>query len=452
MYTQSTSTIERDSHILHPMTAPALSAQIEPLVISRGDGVYVYDNKGKRYLDSQGGLWCVNVGHNRKEMNEAIRAQLDKIAYYTSFVDFTNEPAMDLSRKLIEMLQPEKMSKVMFSSGGSDANETALKLARQYWRLQGQPERTKFISLKNGYHGTHFGTASVTGTEVHQFVYEPLLAGCIRIDSPWLYRNPWTTSPDELGKIVAGILDREIRHHGPHTIAAFIAEPIQGAGGVIVPPANFWPLVRDVCDRYGVLLIADEVVTGFGRSGNLFGSRGWGVAADIMTFAKGLTSGYIPLGATVLNERIASAWNDLSPQSFIMHGYTYSGHPVACAAGLAALDIVERENLPENASSVGQYCLEQLQSLTEHYPSVGEVRGKGLMIAIDLVSNKKSRESIDPFNPLPRQLALSAQKAGVIIRNVGPKIIISPPLIFQRSHVDELVGALHSAFDEVDRR
>lgn len=442
---------QQDAHILHPMTAPALSAQQTPMVISRGEGVYVFDSQGNRYLDSQGGLWCVNVGHNRREMNQAIQVQLEKIAYYTSFVDFTNEPAMELSQKLINMLQPENMSKVMFSSGGSDANETALKLARQYWRLQGQPERTKFFSLKNAYHGVHFGTTSVTGTEVHQYAYEPLLAGCYRIDSPWLYRNPWTADPQELGAIVAAMLEREILHHGPHTIAAFIAEPVQGAGGVIVPPANFWPLVREVCNKYDVLLIADEVVTGFGRSGNMFGARGWGVAPDIMTFAKGLTSGYIPLGATVLNERVASAWNTLSPQSFIMHGYTYSGHPVACAAGIAALTLVEQENLPANAAAVGEYCLQQLQPFAEQYPSVGEVRGKGLMLAIDLVEDKNSRLSIAPTSPLPKKIAIAAQRAGVIVRNVGPKIIISPPLIFETSHVDELVDALHAAFDEVDR-
>lgn len=443
--------LKKDSYILHPMTAPALSAQNSPMVISRGEGVYVYDDSGRRYLDSQAGLWCVNVGHNRQEVNEAIKAQLEKIAYYTSFVDFTNEPAMALSEKLMAMLIPERMSKVMFSSGGSDANETALKLARQYWKLQGQPERSKFFSLKNSYHGVHIGTSSITGTEVHQYPYEPLLPGCYRIDSPWLYRNPWTSDPEELGTIVANMLDREIRHQGPHTVAAFIAEPVQGAGGVIVPPDNFWPLVREVCDRYDILLIADEVVTGFGRTGCLFGSRGWGVAPDIMTFAKGITSGYVPLGATVLNERVAAAWNELSPGSFIMHGYTYTGHPLACAAAIAALDIVERDNLTENAARVGDYCLEKLQVFAQQYPSVGEVRGKGLMFAIDLVSDKRTRASVDPMSPLPKQLAMATQSAGVIVRNVGPKIIISPPLIFQPSHVDELIGALHQAFDEVDR-
>lgn len=451
MTTTSATATGWQSPLLHPMTAPALSAQQKPMIIARGEGVYVFDDKGNRYLDSQAGLWCVNVGHNRAEMNQAIQNQLEKIAYYTSFVDFGNEPALALAQKLIDMLTPERMAKVMFSSGGSDANETALKLARQYWRLQGQSEKTKFFSLKNGYHGVHFGTTSVTGTEVHQYAYEPLMSGCFRIDSPWLYRNPWTRDPLELGAIVAAMLEREIQHQGPHTVAAFIAEPVQGAGGVIVPPENFWPLIRQVCDKYDVLMIADEVVTGFGRTGNMFGSRGWGVAPDIMCFAKGLTSGYIPLGATVLNDRVASAWNTLSPQSFIMHGYTYSGHPVACAAGMAALALVEQEDLATNAAQVGQYCLQQLQSLVEQYPSVGEVRGKGLMIAIDLVADKNTRQSVDPMSPLPKQIAMAAQRQGVIVRNVGPKIILSPPLTFEHSHVDTLVAALHCAFDEVDR-
>ena len=295
------------------------------------------------------------------------------------------------------------------------------------------------------------GAVSLTGIDVNRRAYEPLLPGVTHIDAPWLYRNPWTEDPEELGQIVANQLDREIQHQGPDTVSAFVAEPIQGAGGVIVPPANFWPLVREVCDKHGVLLIADEVVTGFGRSGSMFGARGWGVKPDIMSLAKGISSGYIPLGATVVNERIADAWKVDGPEGIVMHGYTYSGHPVACAAALANLEIVEKEDLPGNAKAVGAYCLEQLLPFAEKYPSVGEVRGKGLMMAIDLVKDKKTRESVDPASGFSKQLSDVAEREGVIVRAVGPKIIISPPLVFSRENVDELVAALHVAFGEVDK-
>lgn len=437
--------------MLHPMTAPFMTSAQKPMIIERGDGVYVYDIDGNKYLDSQGGLWCVNVGYNRPEMIKAVSEQVATLPYYQTFTEFSNPRAIELSAKLISMLEPEGAKKVMFTSGGSDSVETALKLSRQYWKLKGQPEKSKFISLKNAYHGVHMAGTSVTDTGVHKRAFEPVLPNCFQVDSPFTYRNPWTEDPEELGAICAGILAREIESQGPDMVAAFIAEPVQGAGGVIVPPANFWPLVREVCDRYDVLLIADEVVTGFGRTGNMFGTRGWGVKADIMCFAKGLSSAYVPLGATVLNEKVASAFDMESPQAMIMHGFTYSGHPVGCAAGLASLDIIERENLPANAAQVGQYLMDQLKHFEDTYPSVGEVRGKGLMLALDLVVDKKTRQSVDPLGGFSKRLANVAEKKGVLVRAVGPKLIISPPLVFTRAHVDELVAALTCAFDEVDR-
>mgnify|MGYP002713184079 CR=1 FL=1 len=437
--------------MLHPMTAPYMTEARKPMIIARGDGVYVYDIDGNKYLDSQGGLWCVNVGYNRPEMIKAVSEQVATLPYYQTFTDFSNPPAIELSAKIISMLEPENMRKLMFTSGGSDSTESALKLSRQYWKLKGQPEKSKFISLRNAYHGVHMAGTSVTDTGVHKRAFEPVLPGCYQVDSPFLYRNPWSQDPEELGAICAGILEREIQSQGPDMVAAFIAEPVQGAGGVIVPPANYWPLIREVCDRYDVLLIADEVVTGFGRTGNMFGSRGWGVKADIMCFAKGLSSAYVPLGATVLNEKVASAFDLSSPEAMIMHGFTYSGHPVACAAGIASLGIVEREALPENAATVGAYLMEQLKPFEERYKSVGDVRGKGLMLALDLVVDKKTRQSVDPFSGFSNKLAAVAEREGVLVRAVGPKLIISPPLIFTKENVDELVAALVKAFDEVDK-
>ena len=310
-------------HILHPMLPQGILPSNPPVIIDRAEGVYVIDAAGKKYIDCQGGLWCVNAGHGRKEIRDAIVAQLDKLQYYTLFPGSTNTPAIELSAKLIEMTEPEGMKKVFYGLGGSDATESAFKIARHYWKIEGQLDRTKIISLRNGYHGLHFGGTAAAGANAWKRNYEPAVPGFIQVESPFLYRNPFTDDPEELSKICLAILEREIEHQVPDTIAALIAEPVQGAGGVIVPPASYWPGLRRICDKYGILLIADEVITGFGRSGALFGSRGWGVKPDMMCLAKGLTSGYVPMGATLVNARIADAFdrND-TPFNVFMHGYT----------------------------------------------------------------------------------------------------------------------------------
>lgn len=434
------------------MVHPHVVKSREPVHIVSADGVYLKDDHGNQLLDAIAGLWCVNVGHNRPEVKAAITRQLDELQYFQLFNGSSHPRVVELAELVREIGEPDGVRRVFFSSGGSDANETAMKIARQYHRLTGQPERTKFISLKQGYHGTHFGTSSISGGNEYRRNYEPLLQGCFQIDSPWTYRNTLSDDPTELGKLCAAQLEREIQYQMPDTVAAFIAEPVQGAGGVIVPPANYWPLIREVCDRHGVLLIADEVVTGFGRSGSMFGSRGWGVKADIMSLAKGLSSGYVPLGATTINDRINDAFE--SNRDFtgaIMHGYTYSGHPLACAAGIAALNIVRDENLPANAATQGAYLLECLKPFESRFKSVGEVRGKGLMIALDLVTNKETRESIDPSGPFAYDLAAVARREGVLVRPVGSKIILSPPLVVTQSHCDQLVAALDVAFSEVDK-
>ena len=290
----------------------------------------------------------------------------------------------------------------------------------------------------------------MNGNTVFRRNYEPNLPGCFHVETPWLYRNPFTQDPEALGRICAEMLEREIQFQSPDTVAAFIAEPIQGAGGVIVPPANYWPLVREVCDRYGVLLIADEVVTGFGRSGSMFGSRGWGVRPDIMCLAKGISSGYVPLGATVVNARIEDAFAaNADFGGAIMHGYTYAGHPVACAAAIASLDIVVKEDLPANAAKQGAYLLEALKPFAERFAAVGEVRGKGLMLALDLVANKDTREPIDPLSGYANAVAEVARENGVLVRPVGTKIILSPPLVIQREQLDRIVDALAAGFEAV---
>ncbi|NHO85787.1 aminotransferase class III-fold pyridoxal phosphate-dependent enzyme [Pseudoteredinibacter isoporae] len=430
------------------MSMPAFDNE-QPLFVERSEGVHVYDNTGKQYLDGLGGLWCVNVGHSHPKMVATIQEQAAKLAYYNTFGDVSNRPSVELAEKITGMLKPEGMSKVFFTSGGSDSVETALKLARHHWRLKGQSDKTQFISLKNAYHGVHFGGTSLNGMQNFKQNYGPLLPGCSQVDGPFPYRNPWTNDLEELGQICADILERKILHDGANNIAAFIAEPIQGAGGVIVPPANYWPLVREICDKYDILLIADEVVTGFGRSGSLFGVRGWGVAADIQCFAKGISSGYIPLGATVINDKVAEPFLEAAPNAFVAHGYTYSGHPLACAVGLTSLNIVEEENLVENAGIVGDYLLQQLQPLVERHEHIGEARGKGLMAALDLVTDKQSKTPVDPASGYSDKVSAICQENGVLIRSVGPKIILSPPLTFTKENVDTMVNTMDLAFSQV---
>ncbi|HVO47974.1 MAG TPA: aminotransferase class III-fold pyridoxal phosphate-dependent enzyme [Steroidobacteraceae bacterium] len=438
------------SYFWHPMQHPRQDRA--PLRIVRADGCYVQDDRGRQLVDGSAGLWNVNVGHNRPEVKAAIAAQLDELEFFQLFNGIGHPRAEELSRVLHEMLAPEGMERFVYSSGGSDAVESALKLARQYWKLQGQADRTKFISLRHGYHGTHFGGASVTGNPVFHRHYEPLLPGCFHVETPWLYRNPFTTDPLELGRICAELLEREIIAQGPDTVAAFIAEPVLGAGGVIVPPANYWPLIRAVCDRHGVLLIADEVITGFGRSGALFGCRGWGVKPDILCLAKGISSGYIPLGATALGKPIADAFEqNTTSAGAVMHGYTYAGHPVACAAAIASLRIVREEDLPANAALQGKALLELLKPFEDRFEAVGEVRGKGLMIALDLVKDRNTREPLDPRAGYAALVASLTREEGAIVRAVGSMIILSPPLVFRELHVEALANALDRAFRKAPR-
>ncbi|WAB92983.1 aminotransferase class III-fold pyridoxal phosphate-dependent enzyme [Pseudomonas citronellolis] len=434
-------------HIMHPMQDPKALQDNPPVIIESGDDVFITDVDGRRFIDCQGGLWCVNAGYGRKEIVEAVSRQMEKLAYYSLFPGSTNAPSIELSQKLIEITAEEGMAKASFGLGGSDAVESALKIARQYWKLEGQPEKYKFISLYNGYHGLNFGGMSACGGIAWRSSYEPLMPGFFQVEGPHLYRNPFTDDPQELVEICAQLMERQIELQGPHTVAAIIAEPIQGAGGVIVPPASYWPRLRQIADKYNLLLIADEVITGLGRSGSLFGSRGWGVKPDIMCLAKGISSGYVPLSATLVNARVAKAWEkDAGFTSVYMHGYTYSGHPVSCAAGLAAIDLVLKENLTENARVVGDYFLDKLLELKSKHRAIGDVRGKGLMIAIELVKDRASKEPFGPEDTFPPAISETCVNNGVMIRTIVNKLIISPPLTFTREHVDEVVRVLDLAF------
>jgi putrescine aminotransferase len=437
---------ENARHLLHPMTHPGTVREAPPDIIVRGDGSWIWDVDGHRLIDGVGGLWCANLGFGRREIRDAIVAQLDELPFYNTFRGANHPRAIELSQRLVNVMEPDGVGAVHFSSGGSDAVDSALKLARQYWKVLGQRDRTKFISLRQGYHGVHFGGASVNGNTPFRRAYEPLLPGCFHVDTPWLYRNPYTQDPEQLGKICAELLEREIVFQSPDTVAAFIAEPVQGAGGVIVPPPNYWPLVREICDRHGVLLIADEVVTGFGRTGHMFGTRLWGVKADLWCLAKGISSGYVPLGATAVSARVMQAFKGADPVlGTINHGYTYGAHPVAAAAALATLDIIESEDIPARAAREGRYFLERLHAM-KRFRIVGDVRGVGLMAGIELVADQRTRAPFPRGAPELTRVHREAYKRGAMVRLSGANIILSPALSIERAQLDLLCDALEGAF------
>lgn len=430
-------------HLWHPMASPQSMQHAPPDIIVRGEGSWIWDVDGHRLVDGVAGLWSVNLGFGRREIRDAIVAQLDELAYYNVFRGTTHPRAIELAERLVALMQADGVEAVFFSNGGSDAVEGALKLARQYWKLKDEADRVKFISLRQGYHGVHFGGMSVNGNTKFRRPYEPLLPGCFHIDTPWLYRNPYTDDPVRLGAICAELLEREILFQGADTVAAFIAEPVQGAGGVIVPPPNYWPAIRRICDKYGVLLIADEVVTGFGRTGQWFGTRLWGVKADLWCLAKGISSGYIPLGATALSGRIVQAFaTSGSPLATVTHGYTYSAHPVAAAAALASLEILERDDVVANAAAEGAYLNRRLAEIARESRLIGDARGIGLMACLELASDRASKDAA--------LVAREAYKRGAMVRTSGANIILSPALTIDRSQVDLLCDALADAFRAVE--
>lgn len=428
--------------IWHPMAHPAELHDDPPRVVMKGEGAYVTDLEGRTVLDAVGGLWNVNLGYSCDPIKKAIADQLDALPYYSGFRGTSTGPSIELAWELTEWFSSEGMVRAFFTSGGSDSVETALRLARQYWKIRGQADRTKFLALKKGYHGTHFGGASVNGNANFRRNYEPLLPGVFHVPAPNAYRNPFDeTDPERLAKLCVKALEDEIAFQGADTIAAFITEPVLGAGGVIVPHESFMPRVREICDRHEILLIADEVVTGFGRTGSWSGSRGVGVKPDMMTIAKAITSGYFPLGATMIGERMAEAFEaDRTSFGAIGHGYTYSGHPVGCAAGIAALAETKRLRLDENALARGRELASLLEGLKARHDVVGDVRYKGLMAAVELVSDRTTKKAAD--KALMKVVADAAYDAGVMLRVSGSNIILSPPLILTTEQVRELADGL----------
>lgn len=431
-------------HLWHPMAHPADMRANPPKIITGAKGVCITDVDGHEMIDAVGGLWNVNLGYSVDVIKDAISSQLDELAYYSAFRGTSSGPAIELSYMLQEWFKPDGMTRSFFTSGGSDSVETALRLARQYHKIRGQQDRTKFLSLKKGYHGTHFGGASVNGNANFRRNYEPMLSGCFQITSPYPYRNPFgETDPARLAELCAAALEDEIQFQGPDTVAAFIMEPVLGAGGVIPPHSSFMPKVREICDKYGILLIADEVICAFGRTGGWTGSRLWGVEPDMMCIAKAITNGYFPFGATMIHGKIAEVFeNDASAFGMIGHGYTYSAHPVGAAAALACVPEITRLNVADNAAARGSELKAGCEALMAKYDLVGDVRGQGLMIALECVADRATKAPAD--KDVMARVFEGAYESGVMVRVSGPNIILSPPLVITKDDVSKILAGVEA--------
>ncbi|QYK42696.1 MAG: aminotransferase class III-fold pyridoxal phosphate-dependent enzyme [Paracoccaceae bacterium] len=431
----------------HPMTAPADSLQNPPVIITEAQGVRVRDIDGHEVVDGVGGLWNVNLGYSCAPVKAAIAAQLDRLPYYSIFRGTSNDAVIELAERLRTFFAADGLTRAFFTSGGSDSVETALRLARQYHRIRGQAGRTKFLSLKKGYHGTHIGGASVNGNANFRAAYEPLLPGCFHITAPYAYRNPFNESdPARLAQLILAQIEDEIAFQGADSIAAFIMEPILGAGGVIPPHASFMPGVAAICRRHGILLIADEVITAFGRTGAWTGSRLWGVQPDLMCTAKAITNGYFPFGAVMIAEGVAEVFEaDTTGRAAIGHGYTYSGHPVGAAAALACLAETERLQVTANAAARGAQLWAGVQALKDSHAAIGDVRGgHGLMLAIELVADRETRKPAD--KSVPARVQAAAYAAGAMVRVSGANIILSPPLVLTEADAQTILDALDAGF------
>ena len=429
----------------HPMTSPKDSMDLPPKIITGSSGSRIADIDGHSVVDAVGGLWNVNLGYSCQPVKDAIAAQLETLPYYSTFRGTSNDVAIELSYELSEFFKPDGLSRAFFTSGGSDSIETSLRLARQYHKLRGEHGRFKFLSLKKGYHGTHIGGASINGNANFRNAYEPLLPGCYHIPAPYTYRNPFNeTDPAKLAQLCVAALEDEIAFQGANTIAAMIMEPILGAGGVIPPHKSFAPMVREICDRHGILLITDEVITAYGRTGAWSGARLWGIKPDMMCTAKAITNGFFPFGAVMLGDKMIDAFES-NPAAKIGHGYTYSGHPVGAAAALACLEETKRLNVVENATARGTQMYDGCKALQQKYDIIGDVRGgHGLMTAIEMVSDRATKKPIDAATATIVQEV--AYQSGAMVRVSGPNIILSPPLILTEQETNTILSALDAGF------
>ncbi|HXV62516.1 MAG TPA: aspartate aminotransferase family protein [Vicinamibacteria bacterium] len=431
------------AHLIHPLHSP--SAHEKGHVWVRGEGARIFDADGKEYIDGLSGLWNVSVGHGRKELAEAARDQMETLGYCSGYAGSTNRHAIALAERLAEWAYPG-INRFFFTSGGGESSDTAFKTARFYWKIRGKPGKTKVISRRWGYHGVTLAAMSATGIESYWPMFEPRVPGFVHIPSPYPYRYE-APAGETPGVAAANELEKAILREGPDTVAMFLAEPVQGAGGVIVPQDDYFPRIRQICDQYDVLLVSDEVITGFGRTGTRFGLMHWGVEPDMIQFAKGITSGYFPLGGVGLSDEIAETLDPAAP--VWMHAYTYSGHPVGCRVALTNLEIIDREELVTEASRKGRLLLDGLRDALDSHPHVGEVRGIGLMGAVELVRDKSSKEEFPADEKVGLRVHEAAQERGLFSRVRGDVFLLAPPLVISAEEIDRTVSALTGAITGV---
>ncbi len=437
----STLVAEDRRHLLHPLYHP--EDHTKPHVWVKGRGAVLTDAEGREYLDGLSCLWNVNVGHGRKELAEAAAEQMATLAYATNYVGSSNVPAIRLANRLIGLAYPN-LAAVYFTSGGAESTESAFKTARFYWKAKGKPAKVKVISREYGYHGVTLAAMSATGIPAYAKMFEPRVPNFVHTATPYGYRLQGLRPGESVGQAAARMLEETILKEGPETVAAVIAEPVQGAGGIIVPPDDYFPLVRRICTKHDVLFIADEVITGFGRTGQWFALTRWGVTPDILAFAKGITSGYLPLGGIMVSKAVLDTMLSVPYGDRWMHAYTYSGHATCCAVGLRNLEIIEQEGLVENAAKMGARLLAGLQTL-EEFKAVGEVRGLGLMVAVELVADRTTKAAFDPAQKVIGRVKAECEARGLFTRVVRDILLLAPPLVITEAQVDRIVAIVRDA-------
>ena len=436
------------AHHLHPFTNFQKYAKTGGRIISRAEHIYIYDSDGNKILDGMSGLWCCNLGYSQPKIIEAITEQVHKLPYYNNFFNCSNEPSIAMAKTLVD-ITPEQFNQVFFTNSGSEANDTNIKIVHRYYDILGKPEKKHIISRDNAYHGSTIAASCLGGMSYmhNQFVGLDYIH---HIGQPYWFKDGGDLSPEEFGIKVARELEQKIDEIGEHKVAAFIAEPIQGAGGVIVPPSTYWPEIQRICDERDILLISDEVICGFGRTGNWFGCETYGFKPDLMTFAKGVTNGFQPLGGVMVSDKVSAVLN--SSDTDFAHGLTYSGHPVACATGIATINILKDQKIIENMSNnIGNYMEQRWTELAEH-PIVGEARVKGMVASLELVKDKSSRERLGPEDEgavFCRDVAVSN---GLIIRAVDNALISAPPIICSKEEVDMLIERLLIGLDATAKK
>ncbi|XQE66955.1 aspartate aminotransferase family protein [Pseudomonas sp. P3C3] len=414
-----------------------------PRIITKADGVHLWDSEGNKILDGMAGLWCVAVGYGREELVEAAAAQMRELPFYNTFFQTAHPPALELAKAIAEVA-PQGMNHVFFTGSGSEGNDTMLRMVRHYWACKGQPNKKVIISRHNGYHGSTVAGASLGGMKYMHEQGDLPIPGIVHIPQPYWFGEGGDMSPEEFGAWAADQLEKKILEVGEDNVAAFIAEPIQGAGGVIIPPETYWPRIREILGKYDILFVADEVICGFGRTGEWFGSDFYGNKPDLMTIAKGLTSGYVPMGGLIVSDKVFQVIN---AGGDFNHGFTYSGHPVAAAVGLANLRILKEEKILEKVrEETAPYLQKRLRELADH-PLVGEVRGVGMLGAIELAKNKQTRERFPSEMGVGMICRGHCFENGLIMRAVGDTMIIAPPLVISKDEIDELVEKARKCLD-----